>query len=81
MSQFRRTPDGLIDHAFYRRKANRLRRAARSRFVALAVAAICFPFTQTARLARRWQATWPSPPVVIRPEHRFSLARVRSLFW
>lgn len=81
MSQFHRTPDGLIDYDFYRKDANRIRREARNEFVSFMARAICFPFRLMARFARRWQATWPSPPVTTGSWTGFSLAKVRSLFW
>jgi hypothetical protein len=81
MSQVRKTPEGMIDYDFHKKKAARLRRVARNRAVAFVVGTISVPFRQMARLARRWQATWPSPPVGIRPGLGLPLAKVRSLFW
>ena len=60
MSQFRKTPDGMIDYDFYKKDANRLRREARNRFVDRLVSgagwAICLPFRQVMRFAAAWQA-------------------------
>ncbi len=81
MSQFRKTPEGMIDYDFYKKDAARLRHQTRNRFVPLLAGAIGFPFRQMARFARRWQATWPSPPVTTGSRAGFSLAKVRSLFW
>lgn len=67
MSRVRKTPEGMIDYDFHKKKAAPLRRAARNRAVAFVVGAISVPFRQMARLVRRWHATWPSPPVAIRP--------------
>ena len=81
MSQSRKTPDGMIDYDFYKRDAGQLRREAQNRFVSFMGRAICFPFRQAGRFARRWQATWPSPARSGRIAKGLSLARVRSLFW
>lgn len=81
MSQFHKTPEGMIDYDFYKKDAVRLRCTARNRLVSLLAGAVSFPFRWMARLARRWQAVWPSPPVTTGSWAGFSLAKARSLFW
>jgi hypothetical protein len=70
MSQFRKTPDGMIDYDFYKKDANRLRREARSRFVSFTVRTVCFPFKQLKRFAVAWQSAWPSAPRKTRARSR-----------
>ena len=91
MSQFRKTPDGMIDYDFYKKDANRLRREARNRFVDRLVSgagwAICLPFRQVMRFAAAWQAAWPAAAAGKASDRHFlvslwsGLAKARSLLW
>ena len=81
MSQYRETPEGMIDYDFYKKAAGRLRCEARNRCISAVIHLICVPFGQLTKFARRWQAVWPSPPVTGGLRMGFSLGRAGSLFW
>lgn len=86
MSQFRETPDEMIDYDFHKKDAARLRREARIQIVSVLVQAIGFPFRQTMRFARRWQAVWPAPAARADGDRGFAnlwagLEKARALLW
>jgi len=86
MSQFRETPDEMIDYDFHKKDAARLRREARIRFMTFLTGTISFPFRQMTRFAQRWQAVWPAPTASNAGTRTFvslsaGLAKARALLW